>query len=123
MESFMLYGLVLTVFVLLCFVLILLILLQKGKSSLGLGGLGGGSQLLFGGSGGQDLFQTLTWYLGTAFMVLSLLLAVMKRPSSSGLLTRMSTQQTATPTVTPQPIATQQPVEAPTPQQETTPAA
>lgn len=56
----------------------LLIMVQKGKSSMGLGSLGGGAQMLFGGSGGQDIFQKITWVLGTIFMVSSLLLALMK---------------------------------------------
>lgn len=45
---------------------------------MGLGGLGGGAQMLFGGSGGQDIFQKITWVLGTIFMVGSLFLAIMK---------------------------------------------
>lgn len=82
----MLYEILVTLFAILCFVMILLILIQKGKSSMGLGGMGGGTQLLFGGSGGQDLFQKTTWALGAAFMAGSLLLAMVKRPSSSELL-------------------------------------
>jgi protein translocase SecG subunit len=53
-------------------------MVQKGKSSMGLGTLGGGTQLLFGGSGGQDLFQKITWVLGALFMISSLTLALMK---------------------------------------------
>jgi protein translocase SecG subunit len=45
---------------------------------MGLGNLGGGTQLLFGGSGGQDLFQKMTWILGAIFMFGSLGLAIMK---------------------------------------------
>lgn len=45
---------------------------------MGLGSLGGGAQMLFGGSGGQDLFQKITWVLGSIFMGLSLILALMK---------------------------------------------
>jgi len=74
----MLYGLLVTVYALVCLLLILLILIQKGKGSMGLGGLGAGTQMLFGGSGGQDLFQKTTWVLGTLFMTGSLLLALMK---------------------------------------------
>lgn len=74
----MLYGFLISLFVALCFLLILLILVQKGKSSLGLGSLGGGTQMLFGASGGQDLFQKVTWAMGTIFMVGSLGLALMK---------------------------------------------
>lgn len=79
----MLYGLLITLFVLICALLVLLILIQKGKSSIGLGSLGGGTQMLFGGSGGQDLFQKITWILGFLFMGGSLGLAIMKKPNSS----------------------------------------
>lgn len=82
----MLYEILVTLFAILCFIMILLILIQKGKSSMGLGGMGGGTQLLFGGSGGQDLFQKTTWALGALFMAGSLLLAMVKRPSTSELL-------------------------------------
>lgn len=74
----MLYGLLVTLFTISCFLLILIILIQKGKGSMGLGNLGGGAQMLFGGSGGQDLFQKITWGLGAVFMFGSLILALMK---------------------------------------------
>lgn len=74
----MLYGLLVTLFVITCFLLILLILIQQGKSSMGIGGMGGGAQMLFGGSGGQDIFQKTTWILGTIFMAGSLLLTIYK---------------------------------------------
>lgn len=45
---------------------------------MGLGNLGGGTQMLFGGSGGQDIFQKITWFLGAIFIAGSLLLAIMK---------------------------------------------
>lgn len=74
----MLYGLMLSLFIFLCFLLILIILVQKGKSSMGLGGLGGGTQMLFGGSGGQDLFQKITWGMVALFLIGSLILSLMK---------------------------------------------
>lgn len=77
----MLYGLLVTLFILLCFMLIAIILLQKSKSSMGLGGLGGGTQMLFGGSGGQDLFQKATWVMVALFMLGSLTLTLMKSSS------------------------------------------
>ncbi len=77
----MLYEILVSLFTILCFVMILLILIQKGKSSSGLGGLGGGSQMLFGGSGGQDLFQKSTWVLAALFMGGSLVLSTMKKPN------------------------------------------
>lgn len=73
-----LFALLLTVFVFIALLLIPLILLQKGKGSVGLGAMGGGAQLLFGGSGGQDVFQKLTWVLGALFMAGSLTLSIMK---------------------------------------------
>lgn len=95
----MLYGILITLFVFVCLFLIFIILLQKGKSSMGLGNLGGSTQMLFGGSGGQDVFQKATWVLGVIFMVGSLALAMMKRPSTSDLITRLGSQQVAMPQV------------------------
>jgi len=68
----MLYGLLVTFFVFVCFLLIMVILIQQGKGGLGLGSIGGGAQMLFGGSGGQDIFQKITWTLGAIFMLGSL---------------------------------------------------
>jgi len=65
----MLYGLLVTLFVFVCFLLILVILIQQGKGGLGLGAMGGGAQMLFGGSGGQDIFQKITWTLGAIFIL------------------------------------------------------
>ncbi len=78
----MLYGLLLSAFVITCFLLILIILIQQGKGNMGLGNLGGGAQMLFGGSGGQDILQKITWVLGALFMAGSLLLALMKSSSA-----------------------------------------
>lgn len=77
----MLFGILACAFALLCVLLILLILLQKGKGSLGLGTMGGGNQMLFGGSGGQDLFQKTTWILLAFLMMGSLGLSLMKTRS------------------------------------------
>lgn len=62
---------------------------------MGLGSLGGGTQLLFGGSGGQDLFQKATWVMAALFMGGSLGLAMLKRPSSSNILGTLAQQQAA----------------------------
>lgn len=77
----MIYELLLTLFVISCLTLILLVLIQKGKGSMGLGSMGGGTTMLFGGSGGQDLFQKITWALGAILMGGSLLLGLMKSSS------------------------------------------
>jgi preprotein translocase subunit SecG len=74
----MLVGLLTTLLIVDGLFMILLILIQKGKGSMGLGALGGGAQTLFGGSGGQDLFQKITWVAGAIFMGGSLGLAILK---------------------------------------------
>jgi preprotein translocase subunit SecG len=74
----MLYGFLLTLYIINCLLLILVVLMQKGKGSMGLGGFGGGAQMLFGGSGGQDMFQKITWVLGAIFMTGALMLSLMK---------------------------------------------
>ena len=79
----MLFGLMVFGFVILCFALTFIIFLQKGKGSMGLDTLGGGSQMLFGGSGGQDLFQKTTWVFVTFFMAGSLFLSIMKSRNST----------------------------------------
>lgn len=71
-------GLLTSLFVFVCLLMIPLILLQKGKGSMGLGSMGGGAQMLFGGAGGQDLFQKTTWILGALFMGGSLVISIMK---------------------------------------------
>ncbi len=74
----MLYGLLFTLFILVAILLVLIIMIQQGKGSTGLGNLGGGAQMLFGGSGGQDVFQKTTWVLGALFMLGSFGLTLMK---------------------------------------------
>ena len=74
----MLFGFLVVLFVFTCLLLIMMILIQQGKGSMGLGSLGGGTQMLFGGSGGQDIFQKITWVLATIFIIGSLVLALMK---------------------------------------------
>ena len=79
----MLFGFLITLYIIICTFLVLMILIQKGKSSMGLGGLGGGSQMLFGGSGGQDIFQKITWILTGIFLLGSLVLSIMKTTQRS----------------------------------------
>lgn len=74
----MLFGFLLTLYIINCVLLVLVILIQQGKGGLGIGALGGGSQMLFGGSGGQDLFQKITWTLAALYMVGSLGLSIMR---------------------------------------------
>lgn len=73
----MLIGILTAFFVIICFLLILVIFVQRGKGAMGLGAIGGSTQMLFGGSGGQDLFQKATWVLAAIFMLGSLGLAIL----------------------------------------------
>lgn len=52
-------------------------MIQKSKGSTGIGNLGGHTQMLFGASGGQDIFQKTTWVLGAIIMIGSLGLSLM----------------------------------------------
>lgn len=74
----MLFGFLLTLYVINCILLVFIILLQKSKGGMGLGAMGGGTQMLFGGSGGQEIFQKITWIMGAIFMLGSLSLAILK---------------------------------------------
>ena len=74
----MIIGLLSSLYVFACVFIILLILVQRGKGSMGLGSFGGGAQLLFGGSGGQDIFQKITWVLGIMIVFGSLGLSLLK---------------------------------------------
>lgn len=84
-------SILISLFTLMCCFLIFLIFLQKGKGSMGLGSLGGGTQMLFGGSGGQDLFQKTTWILVALFLSSSLGLSLYKNRAT--LKNRAATQQ------------------------------
>ena len=93
----MLFGLCAFLFVLASLFVILLILMQKGKGGMGLGSLGGSNQMLFGSSGGQDLFQKVTWILGAILIAGSLGLAIWKA-KQVGVSTSMLHSRTQQPT-------------------------
>ena len=102
----MLFGLISFFFAFFLVIMILLILVQKGKSSLGLGNLGGGNQMLFGGSGGQDFFQKLTWVLGVMLIIGSLGLAIWKTKqvgAGTSLLRHTPVRNAPAPSNTPMP--------------------
>lgn len=63
---------------LICLLLVLLVLIQRGKGSMGLGNMGGTNQMLFGSSGGQDIFQTTTWIFCGILLVGSFFLSTIK---------------------------------------------
>lgn len=97
----MLVGLLTTLFVFMCLFMVLLILIQKGKGGMGLGSLGGSSQMLFGGSGGQDMFQKMTWILGAIFIFGSLGLSMLKSREYSKSRYAQTAPVRATPQQTP----------------------
>jgi preprotein translocase subunit SecG len=73
----MLYYLLVGVYVIVCFLLILVILLQQGKGGDIANAFGGGSsQAVFGARAGATMLTKLTTGLAAAFIVLSLGLAV-----------------------------------------------
>jgi protein translocase SecG subunit len=74
----MLYALLLIMYFIIGAALLLIIAIQKIKGSLGSSRMSGGTALLFGGSGGQDIFQKTTWVLGALFMAITLWLALIK---------------------------------------------
>lgn len=78
----MLYELLIFMFITTAVLLTVFILVQKTKGSMGLGSMGGGSQMLFGGSGGQDFMQKATWVLGVLFMFGSLGIALLRTKQS-----------------------------------------
>ena len=101
-------------FIILTFFLALLVLIQQGKGDMGLGSMGGGSQLLFGGSGGQSFFEKMTWFLGALFILGALGLSLLK--------SRQTRQSTLEGFVVEKRIATQQAEEATAAQTPSAPA-
>ena len=95
------FGFLMTLFVITSLFLALIILVQQGKGDMGLGSLGGSTQTLFGGSGGQGFFEKLTWFLCAIFLLGSLGLSLLKskeiRKSSLEGYTVQKTQSAAQP--------------------------
>lgn len=116
-----LYMFLIVSYLLLCFMLMGIILIQKSKGSLGVGNIGGSMQMLFGGSGGQSLLQKVTWGMGATFMLLSLVLAMMKSShqqsssryfrSQNAPIERPATQQSVPAPVEPTAPSSSQPAE------------
>ena len=86
------------IFCFLCLFTILLVLMQRGKGNMGLGNVGGNNQMLFGSSGGQDIFQKITWACCVLLLASSLILAIFrgKQPQNyKSLAHRMPIAETA----------------------------
>lgn len=67
-----------------CVLTVILVLIQRSKGSMGLGNMGGGNQALFGSSGGQDIFQKITWTCLVILLAGSMLLSVAKVKYGTG---------------------------------------
>jgi preprotein translocase subunit SecG len=74
----MLYGLLVTLYSLVCLLLILIVMLQRGQGGFSWINGSGNSQMFFGASGGQDFTQKASWTLGTLLMIGSLGLSLYK---------------------------------------------
>lgn len=72
----MLIALLTTGIVLLSLLIIIAVLIQEGKGDMGLGSAS--RQILFGGSGGQNILEKITWVIGFLFMAIALGLTIAK---------------------------------------------
>ena len=72
------FILLMVLFIIVSLFLGIFILIQQGKGDMGMGSLGGSTQMLFGGSGGQSFFEKATWILGALFIFGALGLSVLK---------------------------------------------
>lgn len=81
----MLYVALVTVYVIICFFLILVVLLQQGKGADIAGAFGGGSsQTAFGARGATTFLHKLTTFAFVGFVLISMLLSIMDaRPKAS----------------------------------------
>tara|TARA_B100000315_G_C14078062_1_gene363601 strand:- start:49 stop:438 length:390 start_codon:yes stop_codon:yes gene_type:complete len=79
----MLYGLAIFIFVIICFMLMGIILLQSSKTG-GMGtAMGGGAiNTAFGGHGADKLLVRITSGLAIGFMVLAIIIGMMDNPAS-----------------------------------------
>ncbi len=58
--------------------------MQRGKGNMGMGNIGGGNQAIFGSSGGQDIFQKITWVCLILLLGGSLVLAILRGKQGAG---------------------------------------
>ena len=79
----MLYGIAIFIFILVCFMLMGIILLQSSKTG-GMGTAMGGQAIntAFGGHGADKLLVRITSGLAVAFMVLAITIGMMDNPAS-----------------------------------------
>lgn len=117
----MLYYIVATLFVLTCFVLMLVVLIQQGKGgdlASAFGG-GGSSQAAFGARTGATLLTKVTWVCAALFVVGALALSVIRQRGPSSVIGAVPVPRPAATA----PATTTPPATPPAAGQEQTPAA
>lgn len=67
--------------------------MQRGKGNMGLGNMGGSNQAIFGSSGGQDIFQKITWICLILLLGGSLVLAVLRGKQGASMYQSRNTRQ------------------------------
>ena len=116
------YGLLLTLHILVCIGLIAAVLLQSGKGGgLAGGAFGGTAQTVFGGRGATDFMTRATMVLGGAFFITSMVLALMTSSPNQGAKSLIQEQARRAPAPAPavpgsapaQPPAQQAPSQSP----------
>lgn len=79
----MLFGIILTVHIIVCIFLIFIVLIQSGKGAELGAAFGGSSQTLFGARGAATFFSKMTTISAVVFMLTSLSLTVVTAKSGS----------------------------------------
>jgi len=112
------YIFAIIVHVLVCFLLVLIVLLQRGKGASMGAAFGGSSQTIFGSSGPGTFLGKITTVIALVFMITSLYLAYFS--------TRGGSVMESAPAATEQALPQQQPAQLPAqdqaPQQQSAPA-
>ncbi|MEN6465345.1 MAG: preprotein translocase subunit SecG [Syntrophaceae bacterium] len=108
------------VHILVCFLLVLIVLLQRGKGASMGAAFGGSSQTIFGSSGPGTFLGKITTVIALVFMITSLYLAYFSANKGGSV---MESAPAATEQAAPQPQQAQPQEQAPQPQSAPAPAA
>ena len=119
------YFVLVTVYVVICFFLILVVLLQQGKGADIAGAFGGGSsQTAFGARGATTFLHKLTTGAFVGFVVISMLLSILEaRPKSSVISKSLPAASKGAAPAAPAPAAPGAPGQAAPPSSQPAPAA
>ena len=109
MLSYVLYGF----FILSCIVLVVVVLLQPGKSGAGDLFSSSVSSTAFGPRGTASILSKITIGAAAAFMLIALMLSLPAVTGSHSVLQSTAPEATATPTPAPSPVATAAPATSP----------